>query len=342
MRWHPTALVLLAAALWAGCTPSGFVARQLVRAPNTFPQVVSPEPRVYFTFPEAVLETVPLQRATVGMPPVTLAYRILPPAAHDLTLILTNHVGPSGPRPLFLFRGSVPGTPTAFTEHPRGTVVLLHGYGLSQDSMVPWALILAEAGWRCVLVDLRGHGDSTGDRIYFGRREASDLTALIDELVRRDQASWPVAAVGVSYGAAVALRWQIEEPRVRSGVAISPYARLGDAVEGLREDYAAWLPAGVIRRATEKIPALIGVEPVGLDPLDWIRKDPVTALFVAAGDDVVAPPEAVRNLARAAGPSPVIEVEGVGHEMLPFQVDELREPVERWLKTNQVRVEPTQ
>lgn len=324
--------ILAASAVLAGCTPSSFVARQLVRAPNTFPHVVSPEPRLYFTFPEAVLETYPLQRATIGTPEITLAYRILPPAVHQMRLVLTNHVNRSGPRPLYRFQGDIPGTPTPFTEHPLGTVVLLHGYGLSQDSMIPWALLLSEAGWRCVLVDLRGHGDSDGNRIFFGLREAGDLTALMDELERRNQASWPVSVVGVSYGAAVALRWEMEEPRVRSVVAISPYGRLGDAIEGLREGYASWLPAGIIRRASEKMPALVGAGPGGLDPMDWIRMHPVAALFVAAGDDVVATPESVRALhAAAAPPSSVIEVRDTGHEVLPFRIEDLREAVTGWL-----------
>ena len=308
------------------------MARQLIRAPNSFPQIVSPEPRLYYTFPEAVLDVFPLQLATVGSPEITLAYRILPPAAYHTRLVVTNHPGNGGPRPLYRFKGDVPGDPTAFTDHPRGTAVLLHGYGLNQDSMIPWALVLAEAGWQCVLVDLRGHGDSNGGRIYFGLREAADLTALLDELQRRHQASWPVASVGVSYGAVVALRWAMEEPRVQTSVVITPYGRLADAIEGLRQDYASWLPAGLIHRAVEKMPALVSAGSGGLDPADWIRAHPVPALFVAASDDVVATPAAVEDLARAASPpSRMIEVKDVSHEVLPFRMDDLRGPVIRWL-----------
>lgn len=326
--------LLLFALLVAGCTPSGFLARQLVRAPNSFPQIVSPEPRLYFTFPEAVLDENPLQRATVGRPPVTLAYRIVPPAAYRTRLIVTNHAGGSEPRPLYLFTADVPGAPTPYTGNPRGTVVLLHGYGLSQDSMIPWALILAEAGWRCVLVDLRGHGNSTGDRISFGLREAGDLTALLNELQRRGQAQWPVSVVGVSYGAAVALRWKMEEPRVLGAVAITPYGRLGDAIEGLREGYASWMPEGILRHASEKMPSLVGARPGGLDPVEWIQAHPIAALFVAASDDVVARPEAVRVLhGVAAPPSRIVEVPDASHEILPFRVEELRGPVVEWLGT---------
>jgi len=329
-RWLP---LLAVAAAVAGCTPSGFIAGQLLRAPNTFPRVVAPEPRVYYTFPGSFLNAVPLQVATVGTPPVTLAYRVVTPAAYDAQMVRTQHPSASGMRPCFRFTARIPGAETTFSLRPRGTLVLLHGYALDQDSMVPWALLLAEAGWRCVLVDLRGHGASDGDRIHFGLQESRDLSALMDELVRRDQASWPAAVVGVSYGAAVALRWASEDSRVHPVVAITPYARLGDAVEGLRSEYAGWIPSGLLRRATDSLPERLGARPGGLDPAGWLRDGQVAAFYVAADGDVVAPPRAVRELhARSAPGSEYIELEGVTHELAPFHVEELSGPLRAWLE----------
>jgi len=314
-----------------GCTPSGFVARQFLRAPKSFPQVVSPQPRVYFSFPQAVTETLPEQLATLGEPPVTLSYRLVPPGNYGARLVLTNYHARGQAWPLYWFPAQLP-------EHPlpsRGTVVLLHGYGLDHGSMVPWALRLAGEGWTCVLVDLRGHGQSGGNRITFGIQEARDLSNLMDELSRRGQATWPVNALGVSYGAAVALRWAWLDPRVKAVIAITPYDHLADAVEGLRRDYAAWLPEGLIRRATEKLPRLVGVAPGGLDPQQWLEDRPVTALFVAAGSDLVAPASSVRHLAAISPYSRVIELPETVHEIAPFRLDLLALPVAAWLETTQ-------
>jgi pimeloyl-ACP methyl ester carboxylesterase len=44
------------------------------------------------------------------------------------------------------------------------TLFLLHGYRLSKESMITWALHLAQTGYRVVLVDLRGHGQFTVGR----------------------------------------------------------------------------------------------------------------------------------------------------------------------------------
>src|ERR1019366_1135872 len=62
----------------------------------------------------------------------------------------------------------LPLKPKLQTNDLRGTIFLLHGYSLSKEFMLPWGLTLAQAGYRVVLVDLRGHGHATGDRIYFG------------------------------------------------------------------------------------------------------------------------------------------------------------------------------
>src|SRR5215204_1251635 len=43
---------------------------------------------------------------------------------------------------------------------PKGTVILLHGYLQNRNSVTPWAVRLAQAGFRCAVVDLRGHGTS--------------------------------------------------------------------------------------------------------------------------------------------------------------------------------------
>ena len=125
----------------------------------------------------------------------------------------------------FTFRANVPGATNRWTAAPRGTVVLLHGYGLAQFSMAPWALRLGQEGWRCVLVDLRGHGKSTGRRIYFGMKEANDLTQLLDALAHDGQLREPVGVMGESYGAALALRWKTVDARVGQWwSAIAPYA----------------------------------------------------------------------------------------------------------------------
>ncbi len=76
----------------------------------------------------------------------------------------------------------------------RGTVLLLHGYLQNKNYVTPWAVRLAQAGFRCLVVDLRGHGASTGDHISFGAFESNDLSRVLDDLQRR---GWDVSRVGI-------------------------------------------------------------------------------------------------------------------------------------------------
>jgi len=109
-------------------------------------------------------------------------------------------------------------------------------------AMFPWALRLAEDGWRCVLVDLRGHGKSTGSQITFGIHETRDLSQLLDRLEEDGELARPVSAVGVSYGASLALRWKAADKRVGPAVAVAPYGVLSNAVMNVCREYAPWLP----------------------------------------------------------------------------------------------------
>src|SRR5262249_34114716 len=157
-----------------------FFARRMAQAPNTYPAWLAPAAPVELAFGKEFLPHFPIRYVAVGPPPARLCYRVVEPADYRLNLSSTNWLVHAQRHFRFALAATLPGKPNAWTRAPRGTVVLLHGYGIAQFGMAPWALRLAEEGWRCVLVDLRGHGKSTGRRIYFGIREASDLSQLLD------------------------------------------------------------------------------------------------------------------------------------------------------------------
>lgn len=320
-------LAAFLALLVTGCTPGQIVAHQFLKAPRRFPNLIHPEPRVYFSFPDHVTDTIPVQHATVGEPPVDLAYRLIPPGDYGAGMGVSNLVVRGQSRPIYRF----PGHPSEQSLPCRGTVVLLHGYGLDHETLIPWALHLAEKGWLCVPVDLRGHGVSGGDRITFGVLESRDLMGLLDELERRRQIVAPIHVLGVSYGAALALRWSGLDPRVRSVVAITPYDRLGTAVEGLRGSYAPWVPSRLTRRAAEAMPGLLDQPPGGLDPIAWVRDNPRPALLVGATDDPVAPRTSIEALESASPGSAAMFIPETSHEMAPFRLDLLVDPVAQWL-----------
>lgn len=120
-----------------------------------------------------------------------------------------------------------------------GTVVLLHGVRLDKRSLAPLAPALADAGFRVVLVDLRGHGESTGRYLTYGSVEARDVTAVLDALEERAPLG-PVGVFGYSYGGAVAVMTGALDPRVRAVVAASPFSSLRSVMTDYERKY---LPA---------------------------------------------------------------------------------------------------
>lgn len=359
------AFILLAClSALAGCSPSRFLANRIVKAPNSYPTWFAPEPRVYLGYQPRVTDRIEIEsmialwnhRFTNGLAilpprfpatnlhavppelgrrftsdPARLAFRVVPPAAYNLVVRATNWSENGHEKAEFDFKRTIPALPIPGLSQPQGTVVLLHGYGLDHESMLPWAFWFGERGWQSILVDLRGHGRSTGRRISFGPIETLELQAFLDHLIAQGRAPSPILTLGVSYGATVALRWAGTDPRIDSAIAIAPYARLGDAMENIRADFAPWIPASWTRSSLRKMPDVLGVPASELDPVTVLQANPPRALLLAGGADVIAPVAAVESLQDVCRRGSRLWVlDGSNHEALPFRFNQLAPPIERW------------
>ena len=327
-RWAPLALIM---AVVTGC--GNFIARRIAQAPNTYPTWLAPEAPVTLDFSPKFLTNFPARTVNVGPPQARLRYRVVNPADFHLRVFPTNWIERGRSQFEFKFRADIPGPTNKWSAAPRGTVFLLHGYGLSQFAMAPWALSLAEEGWRCVLVDLRGHGKSTGRRIYFGIEETRDLSLLLDDLERGGKVAAPVAALGESYGAALALRWKASDPRVGPVVAIAPYASLSNAVLNIRREYAGWFPEFLIKSGLKKLPGVLKTPPDNLDITTVLQKHMESALFAVGDDDRITPlPEVVALRDLGAPGSRLMIVPKATHESVNFFLNDLLGPVTSWLE----------
>jgi len=316
----------------AGC--GTFVAHRLAQAPNTYPQWFAPKARVTLGFSPKFLSSFPAQFVQVGPPEARLCYRVVPPADYQLQVSSSNRMERGERQFDFKFHAIVPGRTNQWSAAPRGTVMLLHGYGLAQFLMAPWALRLAQEGWQCVLVDLRGHGKSTGRRIFFGARETGDLSQLLDKLKSDGQLAGPVEVVGESYGAALALRWKTVEPRLDRVVAISPYCVLSNSVLNIARDYAGWMPEAVIKAGLKKLPGVLEVPPGDLDMDTVLARNPVSALFVASAVDKITPLADVERVRAQARPDSVLVlVPEATHESLTYFFDDIIPPALKWLNS---------
>jgi pimeloyl-ACP methyl ester carboxylesterase len=309
-----------------------FIAHTMAQAPNRYPSWFSAHAPVTLAFSPKLLTNFVGRYVDAGPPPARIFYRVIEPADYHLEISSTNWLADDKRQYEFSFKATVPAQSNIWTSSPRGTVVLLHGYGLAQFSMLPWALRLSQDGWRSVLVDLRGHGKSTGRQIFFGIKETGDMSQLLDALARDKELAGPVVVVGESYGAALALRWETVEPRVHSVVAIAPYASLSNAVLNICHDYAGWLPESVIKSGLKKLPSVLQTPAGEFDTTTVLRRKPVAALFVAGGGDTIMPVEDVEKLRALALPeSKIIVVPDATHEALTYYFSDLVPPVLAWL-----------
>lgn len=86
--------------------------------------------------------------------------------------------------------------------------VLVHGFGgnRSEEHLLRTARIYVSKGYAVLMLDLRGHGDSGGERRTLGYREVRDVRAAISWLKERRYDPNDVVLHGWSMGAATAVR----------------------------------------------------------------------------------------------------------------------------------------
>jgi alpha-beta hydrolase superfamily lysophospholipase len=205
----------------------------------------------------------------------------------------------------------------------KGTIVLLHGLGDQKEGMLPFAEAFARAGYRAIAPDLRAHGQSGGDYCTFGYDEKWDCRALLDAVKERGYGVDRVGVIGGSLGAAVALQWAAVDPRVKTVIALAPFARMSvEADYLLRRHDPSISPARLahIKRLVEEQGEL---KIADVNPLEAVRRA-IPIYLVHGTRDEIIPVEASRRLFEAAaGPVVFQEVADAGHLDL---VSKLGEP----------------
>jgi pimeloyl-ACP methyl ester carboxylesterase len=218
---------------------------------------------------------------------------------------------------------------------PRGTLLLLHGYLQNRNYIVPWAVRLAQAGFRCVVLDLRGHGASTGDHISFGAFESHDITQVLDDLATRGWDVSQVGLLGVSYGASIALLAAGQDSRVKTVVAFEPFASAERAVPELMRAAFASEARGITDRqfsaAHVKEAKIAGFQWRAADIQAALTRTRAPVLFLHGEKDTWLSPDHSRELlAQAPKGSKLVLAPLDTHVSLPLQVQEFAPQVVAW------------
>jgi alpha-beta hydrolase superfamily lysophospholipase len=218
---------------------------------------------------------------------------------------------------------------------PRGTVFVLHGIRDSKRSQLETAQRLAHKGFRAVAVDLRCHGESSGEWLSYGVRESQDVVALADDLARRGLLHEPMGVVGFSYGAATAIQVGARDPRVRAVVAIAPFASLREVVpayvDWMLGPLAAGVPASWLTEMVDEAGEMAGFDPDEACPRCVASRLQAPLLLIHSRDDERIPfahTEAVR--AACASPAELMALDGPDHNATPAAPG-VAQAVDAWL-----------
>jgi pimeloyl-ACP methyl ester carboxylesterase len=252
------------------------------------------------------------------------------------------HKGPSGTRDLRVDVGP-PASSLSLrvvdpaTSPPRGTVFVLHGIRDDKRSMAGVGEALADAGYRAVLVDARGQGQSTGEWLSYGAREGRDLVQVADALAAQGLLARPLGVYGPSYGGAVALQFARRDPRIRAVVAVATFTRMRDVVPlyGERILPSWFITRDDVRRAIDRVGVLGEFRPDDADSVAAIGVTNGQVLLVHGRADANIPWEHSQTLHDAAlGHSRLLVVDGKDHRTIMSDATVMRESLawfDRWL-----------
>lgn len=194
-----------------------------------------------------------------------------------------------------------------------GAVLLLHGVRGNRLQMLARAQWLQREGIASLLVDLPAHGESSGERIGFGRLEAPAVDAALAWL-RVRQPGERVAVLGVSLGGA-SLLFAHREPAPDAVVLESVYPTIDEAV---RNRLALRLGTAAAQALTPlllaQVPWRLGFGTDQLRPLTAIRSLASPVLIASGSRDAHTPwPETEALFAAAREPKALWRVDGAPH-----------------------------
>ena len=323
----------LALVLVSGCSVSRIAANRIIAAPNLHHDK---EVKDWTAEWEKTLATMgggtnPFTAFNLDVGPPSARLTAVQLRPRDCKVVVASEIKGNEGRTNLIVR-LLPST-NACEGIERGSIVLLHGYRTRKEFMAPWAFILANAGYRVIVPDLRGHGESTGRVFSGGKYETADLVQLLDHLTVKGHCDGRVGVLGYSFGADLALNWAARDKRVAAVVAIAPYDQPDEAF--LRLAKATSFPLGpeTLREAMSIAAAKLDVRWNDWSGTSALGQMTVPVMLVAGGRDVVSPPSDFELLRKTAPQgSEALLIPEADHVSVGYAFPRLAEPVKSWFQ----------
>jgi fermentation-respiration switch protein FrsA (DUF1100 family) len=185
----------------------------------------------------------------------------------------------------------------------RRVVIMVHGGDMHRAdpsiNTLGIASGLVERGFNVLMFDLRGHGESGGERISAGYHEQRDLNGAVDYVKGRGFDS--IGVMGFSVGAATALLATPGNDDIDAVVSDSCYADLAGIMA--REFRArTGFPEFFLTPSMFMIKIFYGVDFYAVKPVDYVADiSPRPILFIHGAEDTFVPTENAPRLYKASG-----------------------------------------
>lgn len=320
-------MTLACACALTGC--SSYIAHQIVEAPNKLQTPAEKQPKLA-AFINQIRDQDFSRTAMVpvGPPPAELSIAVVPPGNAGMVYRaeITQHQAEAQ---------FMPGKLRRYSGIPKATLVLLPAFQNDKFMMLPWAFKLAQQGYQCVLVDLRGEGLSTGDWVTWGNIESRDVQQLIHWLNSRNIVAGPLVLMGVSYGASVALRAAALDSQVKAVVAIEPFVTAIDVIKRggriMHPTLSRFISNAGMDEAIHEADNLADTRLESATMLPAVRALKIPVLYIHGAEDHFIPEKEARNLAANTRNARYISVPGMNHLSLPFAMQKYQQQVLDWL-----------
>ena len=181
---------------------------------------------------------------------------------------------------------------------PVAGVVLLHGIRGNRSQMIDRADELYALGFATLLVDLQAHGESSGEAITFGYREARDAAAATNFL-RTRLPGLRVGGIGISLGGA-AFTLAAGDINLDAVVLESVYPTIEEATENRISLRLGPLAKLLTPALLLQLELRLGVSPAALRPISKIAALNCPVLVAGGTDDRLTTETETRRLFDAA------------------------------------------
>lgn len=203
-----------------------------------------------------------------------------------------------------------------FPGSSRAMVILVSGYGDTEDLMLPYAEFLHRAGFNTLVYNARARGNSGGEYVTLGVLERIDLEGIVQYAAGRpDVDPHKIGALGVSMGGSTVIMTGAYDPTLRAIVDDCGFSDVESVIASSFEHFIH-LPAMPFAPITLWIASYrAGIDVDKIRPVDVIGKISPRPILIIHGlaDKVVPVSNSERNFEAAREPKELWLVPGAKH-----------------------------